>query len=91
MTIRCHAPSGHRGKSGSALVTRSAVIMGSEERCLRKARGEGVIDVMRTERKHVKKPKGAPAGRVSVSEIRNIAVRMDKARVDRLYQAAPDH
>lgn len=56
-----------------------------------KARGEGVIDVMWTERKHVKKPKGAPAGRVSVSESRNIAVRMDKARVDRLYQDAPDH
>ena len=55
-----------------------------------KARGESVIDVMWTEKKHVRKPKGAPPGRVSVSETRNIAVRVDKARIDRLYQDAPD-
>ncbi|MGB0588940.1 MAG: NFACT RNA binding domain-containing protein [Myxococcota bacterium] len=55
-----------------------------------KARGETVIDVMWTERKHVRKPKGAPAGRVTVADTRNVAVRMDQARIDRLYQAAPD-
>ena len=55
-----------------------------------KARGETVIDVMWTERKHVRKPKGAPPGRVTVSDTRNVAVRMDQARIDRLYHDAPD-
>ena len=55
-----------------------------------KARGETVIDVMWTERKHVRKPKGAPPGRVTVSDSRNVAVRMDQARIDRLYHDAPD-
>jgi predicted ribosome quality control (RQC) complex YloA/Tae2 family protein len=55
-----------------------------------KARGETVIDVMWTERKHVRKPKGAPPGRVTVSDTRNVAVRMDQGRIDRLYHDAPD-
>jgi hypothetical protein len=43
-----------------------------------------------TERKHVRKPRGAPAGRVTVADGRNIAVRMDQTRIDRLYATAPD-
>ena len=51
--------------------------------------GDGVIDVTWTERKHVRKPRGAPPGRVSVADGRNVAVRMNQSRIDRLYAAAP--
>lgn len=55
-----------------------------------KARGDGVIDITWTERKHVRKPKGAPSGRVTVADGRNVAVRMDQSRIDRLYASAPE-
>lgn len=50
-----------------------------------KLRGEGVIDVMWTRKKYVTKPKGAPAGRVSVSASKTLSVRADPARLKRIY------
>lgn len=54
------------------------------------ARGEGVVDVMWTERKHVRKAKGGAPGLVSVASSRNLAVRPDAARLERLYRTL-DH
>ena len=51
-----------------------------------KLRGENIIDVMWTYRKHVKKPPGAPAGLVSVAQSHTIAVRHDEARLARIYR-----
>lgn len=54
-------------------------------------RGEGVVDVLYTERKHVKKPKGAPAGQVQTAATRTLAVRLDEARIQRLYATLDPH
>jgi len=53
-----------------------------------KARGESRIDVIYTHRKHVKKPKGLPAGAVVPSQTRTITVRADAARLQRLLDSA---
>ncbi len=55
-----------------------------------KLRGETVIDVMWTERKHVRKPRGAGPGLVTVADTRNIAVRADPERLQRLYASLDD-
>lgn len=49
-----------------------------------KARGEGRIDVVYTQRKHVRKPKGLPAGAVVPSQTKTITVHRDDARLQRL-------
>ncbi|MBL8753984.1 MAG: DUF814 domain-containing protein, partial [Planctomycetes bacterium] len=49
-----------------------------------KARGESRIDVVYTQKKHVKKPKGLPAGAVVPSQTRTITVLRDDARLARL-------
>lgn len=54
-------------------------------------RSEGVVDVLYTERKHVKKPKGAPAGLVQTAATRTLAVRLDEARIQRLYATLDPH
>ncbi len=51
-----------------------------------KARGETNVDVMWTWRKHIRKPKGAPPGRVTVAESRTLTVRDDPTRRARLYR-----
>ncbi|TNF26840.1 MAG: DUF814 domain-containing protein, partial [Deltaproteobacteria bacterium] len=51
-----------------------------------KSRGDGVIDVMWTERKHVRKVRGAAPGLVTASGTRNLAVREDPERLERLYR-----
>jgi len=48
------------------------------------ARSEALVDVLWTERKHVRKVPGV-AGRVSTADARTLAVRVEQARVDRLY------
>ena len=48
------------------------------------ARGELVVDVLWTERKHVRRVPGV-AGRVTTADAKNLAVRVDPARVERLY------
>jgi predicted ribosome quality control (RQC) complex YloA/Tae2 family protein len=50
-----------------------------------KARREGVVAVMLTPRKHVRKGKGMAPGRVSVAATRNIDVRVDEERLARIY------
>ncbi len=56
-----------------------------------KLRGELVVDVLYTERKHVKKPRGAPAGLVETGAPRTLTVRLDPARVERLYATLDPH
>lgn len=56
-----------------------------------KARGETLIDVLWTEKKHVKKARGAAPGSVLTAAPRNLLVRHDDARIARLYASlAPD-
>jgi predicted ribosome quality control (RQC) complex YloA/Tae2 family protein len=54
-----------------------------------KARGEARIDVVYTQRKHVRKPKGLPPGAVVPSQTRTVTVRADAARLQRLLDSAP--
>lgn len=49
-----------------------------------KARGEAVIDVRYTRAKHLRKPKGLPAGMVMVAGGKTLAVRLERDRVRRL-------
>jgi len=53
-----------------------------------KARGEHRIDVVYTHRKHVKKPKGLPAGAVVPSQTKTITVHLDEGRLKRLLDSA---
>ena len=55
-----------------------------------KARGEQRIDVVYTQRKHVRKPKGLPPGAVVPSQTKNVTVRFDEARLQRLLDSASD-
>jgi predicted ribosome quality control (RQC) complex YloA/Tae2 family protein len=48
------------------------------------ASGEPIVEVAWTYAKHIRKPKGAPAGSVSVNEEKTLRVRMERGRVDRL-------
>jgi predicted ribosome quality control (RQC) complex YloA/Tae2 family protein len=49
-----------------------------------KGRADSVTDVLYTHAKHIRKPKGAPAGRVTVAGGKGIAVRPDPDRLERL-------
>lgn len=49
-----------------------------------KSKNDSVIDVMWTHNKHVRKPKGAAPGSVSVAGAANIAVQLDEAKVTAL-------
>ena len=51
-----------------------------------KARGEGVIAVSYTQRKHVRKPKGAPPGRVTLAGAKTIDVRPDEPALEALFR-----
>jgi predicted ribosome quality control (RQC) complex YloA/Tae2 family protein len=55
-----------------------------------KARGERVVDVVYTQAKHVRKPKGLPAGAVVPGHTKTITVRADEARLRRLLDSAGD-
>lgn len=50
-----------------------------------KLREDSVVDVLWTEKKHVRKVKGSP-GLVQTAAARNIAVRRDPQRIERLYR-----
>ncbi len=56
-----------------------------------RARHDTVIDVLWTERKHVRKVKGAAPGLVQTAATRNIAIRIDNARIERLYRTLDPH
>lgn len=49
-----------------------------------KARGESRIDVVYTQKKHVRKPKGLPAGAVVPAQTKTLTVHRDEARLARL-------
>lgn len=53
-----------------------------------KARGEPRMDVIYTFKKHVRKPKGLPAGAVVPSQTKTITVLMDAERLRRLLDSA---
>lgn len=53
-----------------------------------KARGEHRIEVVYTQRKHVRKPKGLPAGAVVPSQTKSITSSLDEARLRRLLDSA---
>jgi predicted ribosome quality control (RQC) complex YloA/Tae2 family protein len=55
-----------------------------------KARGERRIEVVYTHKKHVKKPKGLPAGAVVPSQTRAVTVQLDEARLKRLLDSSAD-
>ena len=55
-----------------------------------KARGERTIDVVYTFAKHVRKPKGLPAGAVVPSQTKTITVRLDEARLRRLLSGVEE-
>ncbi len=55
-----------------------------------KARGERSIDVVYTFAKHVRKPKGLPAGAVVPSQTKTITVRLDDARLRRLLSGTDE-
>lgn len=52
-------------------------------------RGEPLVDVTHTRRKHIRAVKGAP-GRVTLSEAKTLTVSDVPARLERLYTARPD-
>ncbi|HPQ72083.1 MAG TPA: NFACT family protein [bacterium] len=51
----------------------------------RKSAGDGTV--MYTRRKHIRKPKGAPPGKVLAGSTKSIFIRLDDERVERLYQS----
>jgi predicted ribosome quality control (RQC) complex YloA/Tae2 family protein len=53
-----------------------------------KARGQARIEVVYTQRKHVRKPKGLPAGAVVPAQTKTISVQLDEARLKRLLDSA---
>ena len=53
-----------------------------------KARSEGRIEVVYTQKKHVRKPKGLPAGAVVPSQTKSITVHADPERLQRLLGSA---
>jgi predicted ribosome quality control (RQC) complex YloA/Tae2 family protein len=53
-----------------------------------KARGENRIDVIYTHKKHVRKPKGLPAGAVVPAQTRTITVQREDDRLRRLLDSA---
>lgn len=55
-----------------------------------KARGDSVVTVRYTERKHVRKPRGAGPGRVSLAGGRTLDVRDDDPRLSRLLRPNPE-
>ncbi|MBL8738585.1 MAG: DUF814 domain-containing protein [Planctomycetes bacterium] len=54
-----------------------------------KARGEARIEVVYTQKKHVRKPKGLPAGAVVPSQTRSVTVHLDAERLQRLLASQP--
>ncbi len=55
-----------------------------------KVRGESRIEVVYTQKKHVRKPKGLPAGAVVPAQTKTITVLRDEARLQRLLSSASE-
>jgi predicted ribosome quality control (RQC) complex YloA/Tae2 family protein len=56
-----------------------------------RARHDTVVDVLWTERKHVRKVKGGAPGLVQTAATRNIPIRIDNTRIERLYRTLDPH
>ena len=54
-----------------------------------KARGETRLEVVYTQKKHVRKPKGLPAGAVVPSQTRSVTVHLEAERLARLLASQP--
>lgn len=54
-----------------------------------KARGAARLEVVYTQKKHVRKPKGLPAGAVVPSQTRSVTVHLDAERLQRLLASQP--
>jgi predicted ribosome quality control (RQC) complex YloA/Tae2 family protein len=88
-----------RGQAGSHVVVPTAGRGEPDEQTLldaatlaahfSRARGETVVDVAWTQRKHVRKPKGSPPGRVLVSQERGLMLRLEPERLERLLAGGP--
>jgi len=50
-----------------------------------KLKNDTVVDVRFTRQADVRKPKGAAAGLVTIQRAKNVAVRMEAARIERLF------
>jgi predicted ribosome quality control (RQC) complex YloA/Tae2 family protein len=53
-----------------------------------KVRGEPRIDVVYTQRKHVRKPKGLPPGAVVPAQTKTVTVQHDERRLRRVLDSA---
>ena len=62
----------------------------SEMAAAEAAREDGVVAVHWCQRKHVRKPKGAGPGRVSLGGAKGIDVRMDAAKIAALFETRRD-
>jgi len=56
-----------------------------------KLRTDSLVDVLYTERKHVRKPRGAAPGLVQTAATRTLTVRLDPERIQRLYDTLDPH
>jgi predicted ribosome quality control (RQC) complex YloA/Tae2 family protein len=56
-----------------------------------RARHDTVVDVLWTERKHVRKVKGGAPGLVQTAAPRTLAVRIEPSRIERLYRTLDPH
>lgn len=56
-----------------------------------KLRSDTLVDVLYTERKHVRKPRGAAPGLVQTAATRTLTVRLDPERIQRLYGTLDPH
>jgi len=56
-----------------------------------KLRTESLVDVLYIERKHVRKPRGAAPGLVQTGSPKNLTVRLDPDRIQRLYATLDPH
>ncbi len=55
-----------------------------------KARGKGEAEVLYTQRKHLRKRKGAKAGAVEVTRSKTLKIRVEASRLSRLLEGAED-
>ncbi len=96
--IWLHVAGGHGGSHvvirldrGKTASLESLLDAGTLALWFSKARGRPVGDVLYTPRKHVRKPKGFPAGRVEVLRSKTLRVVLDRERLARLLDSGPKH
>ena len=81
------APGGHvfvRAVSGKTVPLETLLDAGNLAVFYGRARSSGRADVYYTQVKHLRRVRGGPAGRIIPSQEKNLDIRLDQARVDRL-------